>query len=333
MARVDTKNKGMTSAARPCSTNQKPAGTGVKLFVLATAYICQAMPIGFCWVGLPVILRKAGAGLQCIGWLTMLYIPWALKFLWAPFVDRYYLPRVGRRRTWIFPLQWLSAILLGGLALFPPMSNPVIAFSLILVAKILLMSLLSHGGMYTRLPMLCDLGFSSSQVGGLLLRYAFPFGFAGTLISGFCIMRFGARAMIYAGGIAAAGVALLTVQIATAQHPSVKWIAAMLAGEQMLIGSIQVFVYTIITAASAGPQSGTNYAVLCSGSHIIFFSLAPVMALLADVSGYVLFYQALAAGCIVFMPLADMAFLKFNNTFSKKFVHNKKTDTPPGIEN
>ena len=126
---------------------------------------------------------------------------------------------------------------------------------------------------------------------------------------------------------------MLTVHIATAQHPSVKWIAAMLAGEQMLIGSIQVFVYTIITSASAGPQSGTNYAVLCSGSHIIFFSLAPVMALLADVSGYVLFYQALAAGCIVFMPLADMAFRKFNNTLSKAFVHNKKTDAPPGIEN
>ncbi len=431
MHRSDTKDTCVPPAGIPWSINNQTPGTGVKLFILATAYICQTIPIGFCWVGLPVVLRQAGAGLQCIGWLTMLYIPWALKFLWAPWVDRYYLPGIGRRRSWIFPLQWISATLLGGLALFPPMSAPVTAFSLILAANfvfatndiavdgyaadiledkerawgnsvqmgggfighmlgggvfvmlyghagwgatlgimagstllfslvfvchkeippldrnllnraavsphiprlwpflkaprtrriflwIFLMSLLSHGGMYTRIPMLCDLGFSSSEVGSLLLRYAFPFGFAGTLIAGFSITRFGARPLSYAGGAAAAGIALMTVHIITAENLSPGWIAAMLAGEQMIIGCIQVLVYTIITAASAGPQSGTNYAALCSGSHIIFFSLAPFMSTLADAGGYVLFYRALAIGVIPVMFLADMAFLKFNRSLAKK---------------
>lgn len=40
--------------------------------------------------------------------LSLLYLPWACKFLWAPLIDRYYLPALGRRRTWL----WLTQIAL-----------------------------------------------------------------------------------------------------------------------------------------------------------------------------------------------------------------------------
>src|SRR5262249_37088620 len=40
-------------------------------------------------------------------------LPWALKFLWAPLVDRYGSRRLGRRRSWILPLQGASIALAG----------------------------------------------------------------------------------------------------------------------------------------------------------------------------------------------------------------------------
>jgi MFS family permease len=110
--------------------------TFVKLGLLGSAYVCQAVPVGFCWVGLPLILRQEGAGLQMIGWLALLYAPWALKFLWSPWVDRYYLPCLGRRRTWIFPLQWLAAISLVALAAFPPTRTPAACFFLLFCANL-----------------------------------------------------------------------------------------------------------------------------------------------------------------------------------------------------
>ncbi|CAN0603187.1 unnamed protein product, partial [Ectocarpus sp. 12 AP-2014] len=39
------------------------------------------------------------------GAIGVLLIPWILKFLWAPIVDRYQLSRLGRRRSWILPMQ------------------------------------------------------------------------------------------------------------------------------------------------------------------------------------------------------------------------------------
>jgi len=105
--------------------------TGMKLGLLGTAYMCQAVPVGFCWVGLPLILRQEGAGLQMIGWLALLYAPWALKFLWSPWVDRYHLPCLGRRRTWIFPLQWLATVSLAALAAFSPTRTPAAGFLLL----------------------------------------------------------------------------------------------------------------------------------------------------------------------------------------------------------
>lgn len=92
--------------------------------------------MGFFWVGLPLILRQEGAGLRMIGWLALLYLPWALKLLWSPWVDRYYLSFLGRRRTWIFPFQWLAAILLAVLAAFPPARNPGACFFLLFLSNL-----------------------------------------------------------------------------------------------------------------------------------------------------------------------------------------------------
>ena len=75
------------------------------LAVLAGLYVAQAIPIYLFIAALPAIFREVGVSRTMIGAIGVLLIPWILKFLWAPFVDRYQLSRLGRRRSWILPLQ------------------------------------------------------------------------------------------------------------------------------------------------------------------------------------------------------------------------------------
>jgi PAT family beta-lactamase induction signal transducer AmpG len=55
----------------------------------------------------PVLLRASGASLAQIGLLSTLSLPWALKFIWAPAVDRF-----GSRRHWIAGAQLGLALVL-----------------------------------------------------------------------------------------------------------------------------------------------------------------------------------------------------------------------------
>lgn len=68
-------------------------------------YLAHALPLYFFNVALPAILRQQGMDLRWIGMLSLLYLPWAFKFFWAPLVDRYFLPRLGRRRSWLIFTQ------------------------------------------------------------------------------------------------------------------------------------------------------------------------------------------------------------------------------------
>ena len=72
----------------------------LKIALLVALYLAQGLPFGFFTIALPVVLREAGYSLTAISALSLLSLPWALKFLWAPLVDR-----VGRRKTWLLALQ------------------------------------------------------------------------------------------------------------------------------------------------------------------------------------------------------------------------------------
>lgn len=107
--------------------------TSKKLGLLATLYLAQGLPFGFFTQALPVLMRKQGLSLPEIGFTHLLALPWALKFLWAPLVDRFGSAAVGRRRSWILPLQALSVLLVTGLALIDPRSG----LALLMVAALL----------------------------------------------------------------------------------------------------------------------------------------------------------------------------------------------------
>jgi PAT family beta-lactamase induction signal transducer AmpG len=93
--------------------------TPQKLGLLATLYFSQGLPFGFFVQAMPVLLRAQGFSLGDIGLAALLTAPWSLKFLWAPFVERVYHPDIGRRRSWLLPLQAAAVIVLVSLAALP----------------------------------------------------------------------------------------------------------------------------------------------------------------------------------------------------------------------
>lgn len=112
---------------------REPISTAAKLGLLTTLYLSQGLPFGFFTQALPVLLRQQGLSLPAIGLTSLLALPWALKFLWAPFVDSRWSARVGRRKSWILPLQ-AAAI---GVVLVLAWANPEDSLTLLLVGVLL----------------------------------------------------------------------------------------------------------------------------------------------------------------------------------------------------
>ncbi|NDV23362.1 MFS transporter [Desulfovibrio sp. JC022] len=117
------------------SNNERPqkASKLFKLSLLASMYLCQAIPLGYVFGSLPVILREQGVNLKAVGAIFALHLPWALKFLCASWVDRKYIPALGRRRSWILPLQWSGAAVLVCVSYFPPSADFGIMYGLLLL--------------------------------------------------------------------------------------------------------------------------------------------------------------------------------------------------------
>ncbi|MEM6990983.1 MAG: MFS transporter [Myxococcota bacterium] len=76
-----------------------------KLGLLTLLYFCQGLPGGFLAVALPVILLRSGADLKTVGFAGLLSLPWMLKVVWAPLVDRYGHRGFGERKSWLVPAQ------------------------------------------------------------------------------------------------------------------------------------------------------------------------------------------------------------------------------------
>lgn len=93
--------------------------------------------------GLPLLLtisvlqawmKDEGVDLTVIGMMALVGLPYTLKFLWAPFLDRFTLPFLGRRRGWMLVAQIALTICIVGLGQSNPIQNPwLLAFAAFLV--------------------------------------------------------------------------------------------------------------------------------------------------------------------------------------------------------
>ncbi|MBK6656589.1 MAG: AmpG family muropeptide MFS transporter [Zoogloea sp.] len=71
---------------------------------------------------LPAWLKTEGLSLKAIGAFALIQFPYTWKFIWSPFLDRYALPLLGRRRGWMGATQLL---LLGTIAWLGTLSPTV----------------------------------------------------------------------------------------------------------------------------------------------------------------------------------------------------------------
>ena len=65
-------------------------------------------------------LAKSGVDIKVLGLFALVQFPYTFKFLWAPFMDRYSLGKLGRRRGWMAMTQLLLLLVIGGIGTFDP---------------------------------------------------------------------------------------------------------------------------------------------------------------------------------------------------------------------
>jgi PAT family beta-lactamase induction signal transducer AmpG len=97
-----------------------------KLIGILLLGFASGLPYMLVFSTLTAWLRDVGISLTEIGFFAWLVLTYSLKFLWAPFVDRYSIPGFkvfGKRRGWILFSQSLIFLSLFGMSLIDPLNN------------------------------------------------------------------------------------------------------------------------------------------------------------------------------------------------------------------
>ncbi len=71
----------------------------------------------------PAWLRTEHIDLKVIGAFALIQFPYTWKFLWSPFLDRYALPLLGRRRGWMLLTQTSLLVVIAAMGGFSPQND------------------------------------------------------------------------------------------------------------------------------------------------------------------------------------------------------------------
>lgn len=94
--------------------------TSYRMFIVLLLGFASGLPLGLTGGTLQAWMKTEHIDLGTIGLFSLVGLPYTLKFIWSPLMDRYIPPIFGRRRGWIFVSQIgliISIIVLG-------LSNP-----------------------------------------------------------------------------------------------------------------------------------------------------------------------------------------------------------------
>ena len=80
----------------------------------------SGLPLALTGQAMQAWLTVEGISLATIGFLSLVGLPYTFKFLWAPLMDRFDVPLLGRRRGWLVLSQALLALALLALASTSP---------------------------------------------------------------------------------------------------------------------------------------------------------------------------------------------------------------------
>ncbi len=72
-------------------------------------YFIQGIPNGL-GMSIQLILTSRKVSYSNLGTFSFIFLPWTLKICWAPIVDSVYFKKIGRRKSWIVPVQLLIGI-------------------------------------------------------------------------------------------------------------------------------------------------------------------------------------------------------------------------------
>jgi PAT family beta-lactamase induction signal transducer AmpG len=81
------------------------------------------LPLLLTWGVLQAWMTEKGVDLTWIGMISLVQIPYVWKFLWAPFLDRFIPPFLGRRRGWLIVSQIALMAAIVGLGYSDPVKN------------------------------------------------------------------------------------------------------------------------------------------------------------------------------------------------------------------
>ncbi len=97
--------------------------------------LASGMPLYVLFQLVPVWLSEGGVSLVEIGLFSLVGLPYTWKFLWAPLMDRFVPPFLGRRRGWMLITQIALLFSIGVLGMFEPaQSTWLIAWLAVAVA-------------------------------------------------------------------------------------------------------------------------------------------------------------------------------------------------------
>jgi MFS family permease len=105
------------------------------LALLLSLYVTQYLGPSFIMEALIAILRKGGMPLERLGFVYLLGLFWGIKFLWAPVMDRFSIPRIGHFKGWLLALQALLTVSLLVVAGFDPENGYLTVFLLCMLVS------------------------------------------------------------------------------------------------------------------------------------------------------------------------------------------------------
>ena len=89
-----------------------------RMLICVFAGFSSGLPLYVLLTLVPGWLRSEHVDLKAIGLFTLIQFPYTWKFLWSPFLDRFAIPGLGRRRGWMLITQCgllLAIALIGGM--------------------------------------------------------------------------------------------------------------------------------------------------------------------------------------------------------------------------
>jgi PAT family beta-lactamase induction signal transducer AmpG len=91
-----------------------------KMAVLVLLGFSSGLPFYLTSKTLQAWMTTAKVDLATIGFFSLVTLPYSLKFVWAPVMDRYVPPFLGRRRGWVLITQLALLVAIGAMSLHDP---------------------------------------------------------------------------------------------------------------------------------------------------------------------------------------------------------------------